>query len=172
MFAKIKNQSIGSDEITVVVQGAVDPVCTTKCLSSVRKHLPNAEIILSTWEGTDVSDLDYDEVILNGDPGSFMMSGFEKNNVRRQIYSTIKGIKQARRRYVLKIRSDIKLKNANFLKYFNRFNDYDQRWHFLQGRIIIPSTVSSGLRDIPSPRLFQIFIHLSCQDSIPSNLFG
>ncbi len=151
MFAKIKNQSVGSDEITVVVQGAVDPVCTTKCLSSVRKHLPNAEIILSTWEGTDVSDLDYDEVILNEDPGSFMMSGFEKNNVRRQIYSTIKGIKQARKKYILKIRSDIKLKNANFLKYFNRFNDYDQRWHFLQGRIIIPSTVSRDPRIWESP---------------------
>lgn len=39
-----------SNDITVVVQGAIDRKLTPKCLKSIRKHLPDAEIILSTWE--------------------------------------------------------------------------------------------------------------------------
>ena len=35
-----------SNDITVVVQGAIDRKLTPKCLKSIRKHLPDAEIIL------------------------------------------------------------------------------------------------------------------------------
>ena len=41
---------IKSEDISVVVQGAIDKVNTPKCLESIRKVLPRAEIVLSTWE--------------------------------------------------------------------------------------------------------------------------
>ena len=36
--------------ISVVVQGPILPFQTAICLKSIRKFLPKAEIILSTWE--------------------------------------------------------------------------------------------------------------------------
>ena len=142
---------IDSKDISVVVQGAVDSVNTPLCLNSIRKHLPQAEIILSTWEGTNVDGLDYDKVIFNQDPGGFYMSPCEINNVKRQILSTLQGIKKANRKYILKIRSDMKISGANFLKYFGKFNNYNKKWHFLKERIIIPSMVTRDPRIWESP---------------------
>ena len=64
---------INSKDISVVVQGAVDPILTTQCLTSIRKHLPQAEIILSTWEDEIVSGLSYDKVILSQAPASVIV---------------------------------------------------------------------------------------------------
>ena len=74
---------IDSKEISVIVQGAVDKKITPKTLKSVRKYLPNAEIILSTWEGTDISGLDYDIVLLSKDPGAYIFDWESKklNNI-------------------------------------------------------------------------------------------
>lgn len=57
-------------DISVVVQGAINKEITPRCLQSIRTLLPNAEIILSTWEGSDVDGLDYDKLVLNKDPGA------------------------------------------------------------------------------------------------------
>ena len=45
---------IDTNDISVVVQGAIDQINTPKCLRSIRKRLPGAEIILSTWEGSPI----------------------------------------------------------------------------------------------------------------------
>lgn len=147
----VKCNNIKMQDISVVVQGAIDPINTLKCLKSIRKHLPDAEIILSTWKGSNVSNLDFDHLILNDDPGAFDMSPWEKNNVKRQIYSTLQGIKKSKRKYVLKIRSDMELLSAKFLNYFDKFNNYNDEWHFLDKRIIIPSMVSRDPRVWESP---------------------
>ena len=60
---------IDTNDISVVVQGAIDQINTPKCLRSIRKRLPGAEIILSTWEGSPIDGLDYDKLVLNKDPG-------------------------------------------------------------------------------------------------------
>lgn len=138
-------------DISVIVQGAIDEINTKFCLCSIRKQLPESEIILSTWEGSDVQGLDFDKVIFNKDPGNFDMSPFEKNNVERQIISTLSGLKHSTRLYVLKIRSDISLTNKGFLKYFNKFTCFDNSWHFLNHRIIIPSMITRDARYWESP---------------------
>lgn len=148
LHQKIK---IDSKDISVIVQGAIDKEYTSHCLESIRKYLPKAEIILSTWEGSDIEGLDYDKLLLNKDPGGFAMSPFETNNVKRQVYSTLQGLKQASRQYSLKIRSDIELVNNNFTKYLNKFNNYNDDWHFLKKRIIIPSLISRDPRIWESP---------------------
>ncbi|TXJ44182.1 hypothetical protein EPJ70_08075 [Brachyspira aalborgi] len=58
---------IDTKDISVVVQGAIDKGYTPLCLKSIRKYLPESEIILSTWEGSDVENLDYDVLVLNKD---------------------------------------------------------------------------------------------------------
>lgn len=142
---------IDSKDISVVVQGAIDFKNTPKCLASIRKWLPDSEIILSTWENSNITNLDYDVLLLNQDPGSFQMGPFETNNVKRQIYSTLQGLKISRRKYALKIRSDILLTGNGFTEYLEKFNSYDEDWHFLKRRIVIPSSITRDPRVWESP---------------------
>ena len=57
--------TISNKNISVVVQGQVRDGEIEVCLSSIRKYLPGATIILSTWDGSNVKGLDYDKLILN-----------------------------------------------------------------------------------------------------------
>ena len=122
--------NINSSNISVVVQGAIDKNITPKCLKSIRKFLPEAEIILSTWENSDVEGLDYDFLVLNQDPKSLVYNFVcdVKNNFNRQLVSTKNGIKNLNRPYCLKLRSDLIIRNNDFLNYFELFaarnNDY------------------------------------------------
>ena len=135
---------IDSKEISVIVQGAVDKKITPKTLKSVRKYLPNAEIILSTWEGTDISGLDYDIVLLSKDPGAYIFDWESKklNNINRQLVSIQYGLKSASKKYVLKLRSDCILSNANFLFYFDKFNQVNPDFKIFQHKILVCSICS------------------------------
>lgn len=110
---------IKSKDISVVVQGAINPTETPKTLKSIREYLPDAQIILSTWEGADVNGLDYDILIENKDPGTVLLISRKNkkiyNNVNRQLLSIQEGLKKVERKYTLKFRSDLILENANFL---------------------------------------------------------
>lgn len=132
--------SIDSTDISVVVQGAIHNKFTKKSLSSIRKYLPEAEIILSTWEGTDTSNLDYDIILLNKDPGAHVFDcNGRVQNQNRQIVSTKNGIKKASRKYVLKIRSDMQIQGTKFLHFFDKYNDYNSEFKILKKRILINS---------------------------------
>jgi hypothetical protein len=85
-------KNIDSKDISVVVQGPIHTQdnLTKRVLESVRTHLPNAELILSTWKGSEVDGLDCDILLLNDDPGA--INGL--NNVNRQIVSTRNGLQK------------------------------------------------------------------------------
>jgi hypothetical protein len=159
---------ISSSQISVVVQGAIsgkpdDPYekrLTYRCLKSLRKHLPEAEIILSTWKGSDVRDLDYDFLVENEDPGAWYLGEQKQvlsqylhksyqpsilenpnytrvlNNVNRQIVSTKVGIERATREFVLKFRSDLLLEGKSFLEYFHRYPMRSDQYKILQDRVL------------------------------------
>lgn len=99
---------IDSKDISVIIQGAITKE-TDACLRSIRECLPLAEIILSTWEKSNTTNLDYDVLLLNEDPGFFYVSENKLNNVNRQIVSTLNGIKVSKNKYVLKLRTDFLL---------------------------------------------------------------
>jgi len=132
---------IDSSEISVVVQGPVYKDVTPKCLDSIRRALPRAEIILSTWEGADVSELGdkYDQLLLNPDPGGFPLIKNEnrKNNINRQIVSSRNGIKKATRKFCLKYRSDFELKDDKFLSHFGKFPARAEDWKILKERVLV-----------------------------------
>lgn len=134
---------IKSKDVSVVVQGPAEKGIINKCIKSIRKQLPFSEIILSTWEGSDVKNLDYNKLVLNKDPGNFplTLNGLN-NNVNRQIVSTLNGIKQATKKYCLKIRSNAVLKDNNFLNLLNQCTKYEDGYHLLQHRLLIPSYFS------------------------------
>ena len=140
----MKVGNIKTEDISVVVQGAVDTVNTSKCLKSIRHHLPGAEIILSTWENSYVKGLNFDRVILNEDPGGYpdrYVNTF-MNNTLRQIISTQEGIKLAQGKYILKIRSDLVITSNAFLKKFEQFSCRDSRYSYFSHRIIATSFFS------------------------------
>lgn len=134
--------NIDTKDISVVVQGAIDNESTHLVIKSIRKYLPDSEIILSTWEGSNINGLDYDILVLNKDPGASLCAPLEKrfNNLNRQIISTVNGIKKSSNQYCYKIRSDIILRSNNFLNYFDT-NDVDQnsKYAIFQKKILMSS---------------------------------
>ena len=121
---------ISSDKITVVVQGAIVPDegrGTKEVCESIRKLLPRAEIILSTWENSNYQGIPYDKVLENRDPGALdsQYEGRDKsvvrNNFNRQLISTLHGIREAGREYVMKLRSDSLLQNLSFLRFYEKY---------------------------------------------------
>ena len=131
---------IQSREISVVIQGAIGPE-TTILTRSIRQYLPDAEIVVSTWEGSDVSTLDYDRLVLNEDPGAISASTNEKRafNLNRQIVSSSNGVKEASRPYVLKCRSDMELLGDGFLTFWDMYPKRDAAYEFASHKLLIPS---------------------------------
>jgi hypothetical protein len=149
-----------SKDFSVIVQGPIigkpgedyEKQKTLHCLKSVKEVLPDAEIILSTWKGSDCSHLLYDKLILNDDPGAITYNDYELKNVfnnnNRQIVSTYNGLRTASRKYAIKIRGDFKLKDASFVSLMHKFIEVN-KYHFFKHRILVPTYVSRDPEKIP-----------------------
>lgn len=131
---------VDSYDVSVVVSGPIlgternPKEYTERACLSVRQFLPNAELILSTWENEDVEGIEYDKLILSHDPGPNI------GNVNRQICSRKAGIMGANRKYVLAIRSESEIKRLDFMEYLDMFNNHKEEFCFLNHRIVIPAT--------------------------------
>src|SRR5579871_2753379 len=150
-----------SRELSFVVQGAIDgsispltgePI-TRSCLSSLRRHHPGAEIILSTWKDADVSGLDYDVLVRSEDPGAWnaMRPGcgeVKLDNTNRQIVSTRTGLYAATRRYAAKIRSDMIFQGNQWMQHFDSYPLRSDRCRIFKQRLI---TCSLWARDPHCP---------------------
>lgn len=149
----MNNPSIDPKEISVIVRGLIvgndqtdeRKKFTKRSLASVRAYLPEAQLILSTWKGADVSGLDYDDLVLSDPPASIYMAlpdGTPRpTSANNQIVSTQNGLKKARGKYALVMRSDVVLVGAGFMKYFlayNKNNDSD----LLKKRVVVLPTYS------------------------------
>lgn len=144
--------------ISVVIQGAVDNDLTPKCIKSIRQYLPNAEIILSTWDFCNITGLECDKLVLNKDPGFFYYSLNENdkiNNINRQLVSTLEGLKVASKKWVLKIRTDFILNGNNFLNFKNKFEKSLDDYRVFEKKIIACSYFSRN------PRCSQYVFHPS-----------
>lgn len=112
-------------DISVVVQGAYDEGLISRCLESLHRHLPGAQTILSTWEGCDITKAagNWDVLIQSEDPGAypFVLGNSKLNNINRLIKSTQLGVKKASRKYILKLRSDMEVRNTQFLQHYDRY---------------------------------------------------
>jgi hypothetical protein len=148
------------EEIAVVVQGPVaggpadayEARHTLRALESVRRHLPGAEIILSTWAGSDVSGLPFDRLVESDDPGTFRCDsdsrpGFQAfYNANRQIVSSRNGLREAARPYAMKLRSDMVLSGTGFLRFFGRYPVRAAEWRVLEERVVTADWFSRSVR--------------------------
>ena len=144
--------NIKNNNISVIVQGMIDKKYTKDCLQSIRKQLPGSTIILSTWENSDVSDLDFDKIIFSKDPGGYYCDKSSKtpNNINRQIVSTRAGIPLVKTEYCLKFRTDIMLNDNSFLNYFGKYDTISEPLH-VKNRILICNYHTCNPRVQPLP---------------------
>jgi hypothetical protein len=149
---------VATSDISVVVQGAVagpskdgKAYPTRDCLASIRRRLPGAEIVLSTWQGSDVSGLDYDRLVLSDDPGAveFVEVPGVRNNVNRQIVTTLAGLRLATRPYALKIRTDMLVTGTGFLDVFGRFPARSD-WSFFRQKVVASTIFARVPAGIPA----------------------
>ena len=139
--------SIQDQDISIVVQG---PILlnssfgitnhTTKLVCQrIRILFHERELILSTWQVSNVDDIPHDKLVISDDPGATSFIYREDkifNNCNRLITSTRHGIEAATRKYVFKIRSDLFVFSKSFLSFFDRFKHYDPDSKFVKSRIL------------------------------------
>ena len=111
-------ETIADSEISVVIQGpllAGQAEGAARCVQSLQRVLPGAELILSSWQGEDASAFAPPvRVVLSPDPGAFATTE-RPYNLNRMLVSTQAGLKAATRRYCLKLRTDLALADRSFL---------------------------------------------------------
>lgn len=137
------------DQISVVVQGPVfgepdsphEEAKTLRVVESIRRTMPGAEIILSTWEGSETSHLNVDKIVLSKDPGGWIChtNGSTYNNVNRLLVSTQKGLEQVNRPYAVKTRSDCEFINADFVSSWTAFPIRSDQLKLTKERVIATS---------------------------------
>jgi len=147
-------------DVTIVVQGPVvgspdDPGAqrfTLRCLQSVRCVLPEAEVVLSTWRGSDVRGLPADRVVINDDPGPTPSrdASHVVNNVNRQVVTTRAGLEQASRPMALKLRSDMLLEHDGMLRLFGGWPARATELRVLRERVLLPTFYSFNPRRVYS----------------------
>jgi len=140
--AEYMSGKINFSDISVVVQGAIDHHITKICLESIRKFLPGCTIILSTWKGQQIEGLDYDEAILNDDPGAYVsflenVGKMYTNNVNRQLESTKNGLNMVKTKYAFKLRSDMILTGNGFLNEYHKYPLYNNEYRIFMEKVII-----------------------------------
>lgn len=144
---------IANEDITVVVQGPVQSLpdrdqeegITGRCLTSVREHLPGSRIILSTWPAQNLSGLDYDELVINEDPGPNIVgygvdASPKKENYNRQIVSTCGGLRRVPTRYAMKLRSDNYLTSDRFKFLQQAYPKRCDEYRLLKERVVANNT--------------------------------
>lgn len=151
---------VDSREISVVIQGPLyRSLAPTRgidaCVASVRKHLPHAEIIVSTWADEDLSDIDADHIVTSADPGVLLDFNGNRHNTNRQLASTLTGIRAASRSHILKLRSDHILTGSNIAV----MGAYDSRIPLRARLLRQPITVTTLF--IRNPAKVPLLFHLS-----------
>jgi len=138
------NFTINKKDISFVVQGPIvlKDNQTYKCLNSIRKFFPQSKIILSTWKDSELSKLDFDEVILSNDPGAKYLSfNNYMNNINRMIISSKAGILKARTKFTVKLRTDMLVINSNLA---TLLSSIENKKGLFKSKIIIPSNWSKN----------------------------
>lgn len=147
---------INSKWVSVVIQGQTTEDLLPQCVDLLRQSLPDSEIILSTWNGSNVSGIEnIDKIIFSPDPGTFCADEIvgTLNNVNRQIVSTQAGVDAAARPYILKTRTDILIHNAGFLSYFEKYDAIPS--NYFRNRLLICNYYTRN------PRIFNTCFHPS-----------
>ena len=168
--------SIDPHDISVVVQGPItgslsDPPhrqLTRLGLESLRRFLPGAKLILSTWAGSDRREIDCDIYVETPDPGavSYWKPFTVPYNVNRQIVSTNAGLRYADRRWAMKIRSDLIVTGTGFLELWEKFPTRNPEWQVFRERVVVSSWPTCNPRRCPLPFALSDWFTFGLQEDV------
>ncbi len=156
----LPTMAINPKDISVIIRGLIvgsndtdkNKQFTKRSLASVRKYLPGAQIIVSTWKGQETSGLDCDVLIESEEPGVIDMisrtNTLFKVSTNNQIVSTQKGLEKADRKYCIIMRTDIVLSGAGFMKYFEKFNRAPSCGFVEKKVVVLPTFNGRKRRDV------------------------
>ena len=121
------------NSLTILFQGPViaEENMTFRSIQSARKHFPDTQIILSTWEEhKELIDNKFLAIknlkfIYSIDPGAPFCKPNSPLNVNRVIVSSRNGLKNIKTDYVFKCRSDIFFQNAKAIDLYHKFKSID-----------------------------------------------
>lgn len=119
---------VDSSDVSVLVHGPIENGFTLKCLKSIKKYLPKAQVIISTWKNSDLSKVTKlcDILIVNEDPGAINFGPGMKNNTVRMLTTIKSGLEKCDRKYILKMRSDLLLLNDKILKISDKYKRIEE----------------------------------------------
>ena len=149
-----------SYDFSVIIQGpilgkkedAIENQLTVRCINSIKKYLPDAEIIIATWNDEVVDHLSFDKIVFCKDPGGITYNDFELkgvlNNNNRQITTTSAGLNVASRKYSIKMRGDFYFENDSFKNLINKYTKKG-KYNFFSERVIVPTYFSRNPEKIP-----------------------
>ena len=154
---------IDSKDITFIIAGLYAENCFDN-IKTLRHVFPKSTIIVSTWNQVNIDLIRplVDKILLS-DEKLVPFSNFTYhttdcpfkdtriNNYNKQLTLVQKALKEVTTKYCVKMRPDLKVQSADFLKYYND-NDsvtvLNKKFRFANKRILIPDTFTSFI-DIP-----------------------
>lgn len=152
-------ERVSSSDISVVIQGPSlhnegNGSQLEACVDSIRRVLPQAEIILSTWKGQSYAPDIVDRVVFSEDPGSTENWLGQPWNFNRMVISTRNGLEKASRPYTLKFRADLRLSSAEiFVRPQSIERDVDARFKIFRHPVVMTNIFARNPASC-SPLLF------------------
>jgi len=145
---------VSTDAISVVVQGPCGPI-TAACIDGVRRHLAGAEVVLSTWDGSDTTGLDVDVVVTSPDPGgtaTWITSNLPgpPNNTNRMVVSTIAGLRAASRPLTVKLRTDAAVHHGGAALLLAELRPVQGEWALFDHEVVVSSVYTRHPLKTPS----------------------
>ena len=126
---------IASKDISVIVSGPIDVRTTFISLQSVRKWLPDSKLIFSTWKGEFAkaritrAQLPIDVLVEGRDPGGPVINPVSQ--AQASLFRVVEQFDIAKTHvetpYVLRMRNDLVLRSANFLRLWRSLADFPER---------------------------------------------
>ena len=139
---------ISDRDLSFVVQGnvAIDKASgenfTRKACESIRRYFPHAEIILSTWEGQDIQDIPHDLACFSSpiETHSIIRPDGKPyfHTVNHEIITSRRGLERCKRKYAVKLRSDMAFYGDGLLQYLQRYKKHSSgNYRFFKERLLV-----------------------------------
>lgn len=152
MKEAIKNDLPQKEDLTFVVCGKVQTrgkLQTKNCLASIRKFFPASKIILSTWLGEPIDELEglYDELVLSNGAlcppkYSSLLDRPRPNTGNLQQVMGHAGLSRVKTRWAVKTRTDFILTGDDFLSFYQRWepelNIRLSKYCIFQRQVLVP----------------------------------
>ena len=139
------HRGVPPSEITVIIHGPIlkDAISsapqgmTLAAVQSVKKVIPGARVLISTWAGSEAESLGADQVVYSADPGCLPYGKKARaNNVNRQIIAMSSGLDLVKTKWVLKLRSDTILTSDSMFKRWGQYRERNRYLRVFKERII------------------------------------